>query len=172
MAHHSFEKGDVVRLKTGSARIVLTRIGGDSVCGFYPTPQGPQHPFTWRKANDFIRFEEEPPMTTTDPLYALKSDPTLMGRIIGTNSEGKKVFEIRPSNELKIVDAGDLEEILPFTIRIDGVHYSAPKDVFRKHDVLLWPTDGAIYTVDELDTKNRNPKTLPKGVRRLVTEEI
>lgn len=172
MAHHNFEKGDLVRLKTGTAKIIVTRVGGDSICGFYPTPEGPRHPFTWRKADDFIRFEEpEEPTTMAEALFALKSDPTIMGRVIGTNSEGKKVFEVRPTNELRVIPSDELEEVRPHTVKIDGCHYETRKDAFTKGDVLLMPS-GDLLVVEAIDTKSRSPGNLPSGIRRVVTEPL
>lgn len=51
MAHHNFVVGQLVKLKSGTMPITVSRVGGDSICGHYGKAK--EHPFNWRKAGAF-----------------------------------------------------------------------------------------------------------------------
>lgn len=166
MAHHNFEKGDIVRLKTGTAPIVVTAVGGDAIKGRYHP--GGEYPFTWRKADHFEKWQE--PITMANQLFALKSDPSIMGFVRGTNSSGSRILEIRPSGELKIVEKDDLEEVRPYTIGTnDGQHYECKPGLVEINDVLV--IHGDLTVVTALDTKSRSAKPMPKA-RRVSTTSL
>lgn len=171
MAHHNFQPGDVVRLRSGSAPIKVTGVGHTTINGKYKT--GQPFPFNGRPAHDFVLFETQ---ETLPMLYALKTDPKTLGTKIGQTSKGEFVIELKSPHpphpgEILFAMPGDLEEVRPHTIKVTGGQdYFAPADLFTVDDVLI--INNSIVTVIKVNSKSDGAKDLPAVVRRVMTQTV
>lgn len=165
--HHNFRVGDIVRLSTGNSPQEVTRIGGDSIQTKYLSSH--HYPTTpkWVKADRFVRFNSE---ETSTMLHTLKSDPTVFGTTLATNSAGFRVFEVRGTGAILLVSPEDLEEVRPHTIETNRGSYQTPPGLFKVGDVLT--ANGQLVLVTKIDSRSDTSHTLPPNTRRVVTEEV
>lgn len=104
-------------------------------------------------------------------LFTLKSDPTIFGNIIGKNSAGLSIFEVRPTGEIRVINHDDLEEVVPYTITMDtGSSYEAKAGAFVVNDVLV--LHGSFSAVKSINARNRKASALPSDTRRILTEAV
>ena len=132
-----FKVGDSVRLKNGTAEIEVTKVwvGANSAYldGKYVNSE---NYVTQRNQDDFVPYDGESKMTSTNKLYTWHHDVDLYGHYLATNSQGEWVMEVKGSGQIMAVAKDRVQEVLPYTIGVQfgdsktTYHYLADKDKF------------------------------------------
>lgn len=166
-----FNVGEVVKLKTGTAPIKVTRCNKSFLSGDYLNTS---HRIHWRTVNDFELhpdYNQKENTMNTQTLYQfnIADDQTFepkqhFGHHIGTNSLGQWIMEIKGTGKVVAVDKSTVEEVLPYTIGVrfnnNGItyHYLAEKDKFAVGFYLVMDSSASgwqIARVVEVDTKSK-----------------
>ena len=164
----NFKVGDSVRLKNGTAEILVTYVLGTYVYGEYVNSTntiGPRHP------DAFVHFTKDDNQKgkamNTNTLYQFSGDTTAtayFGNHIGTNSQGQWIMEVKGTGQILAVDKKDVEEVLPYSLGIkflngNGVvyNYLANKGKYDLGFYLMKDKMGetVIVQVVSLDTKSK-----------------
>jgi uncharacterized protein YodC (DUF2158 family) len=179
----NFKVGDSVRLKNGTAEVLVTHVSGTYVCGEYVSSTntvGPRH------QDAFVHFTKDDNQKgkamSTNTLYQFSGDTaatTYFGTHIGTNSQGHWIMEVKGTGQILAVDKKDVEEVLPYSIGVrfnnNGTtyHYLAEKDKFDVGFYLV--KDGSdsgwqIARVVSIDTKSKRATTDFKPIGKLAVD--
>jgi len=194
-----FKTGDKVRLKTGTSPIQVmevdyfhcanahtcppsykkARYGKTPMKGWYIRFQyfsslAYDEPRSWREANDFVYYDEQPKeqpeeATRMTDLYQTKKEPVRYGTYLITNSLKQIVLEMK--GEQGVVEAfnpDDIELVLPYSVslqrqRIEGgqealIHVVTEKGTVEVDDFLLELSTGYFWRVVKVDAKVKSPK--------------
>lgn len=138
-----FRVGDRVRLKSGTAEIEVTRVEtfhpqyyAYPVYYLYGDYVNSDNKVNRRSEDDFVLFDGESKMTSTNKLYTWHHDVDLYGHYLATNSQGEWVMEVKGSGQIMAVAKDRVQEVLPYTIGVQfgdsktTYHYLADKDKF------------------------------------------
>lgn len=99
-----------------------------------------------------------------DQLYQVKDTETF-GKIIATNSAGKKVVEIMGTGEVKLYDMNQLEKVIPYTVSVrfnttgKTYHYLCNKGQVDKDDLIIINGYNGYFTIAQIvavDTKSED----------------
>lgn len=110
----------------------------------------------------------------TKPLYQTKEEKPRFGTFLITNSKGKMVLEMKGrEGEIETFDPSEIEEVMPYTVHMrrfhgsdqqqESRHYEMVEGTVQVDDVLVQLSNGSIWGVVEIDTKNRNPTQTKNG---------
>jgi hypothetical protein len=192
-----FQVGDFVRLKTGSTKMkviaVYPDISGDTFieaeyvkskytsyasCSKFTKWINDLNPNVIVYSNDYnpkivSNFEKE----NKNMLYVTKNEgEKLYGTFLAKDSEGRLVLEMKNGvDKIKAFDVSEVEEVLPYTIKVKALfgreekHVSIKENSVKVGDLLFVYPD-YFYIVKELNTKYKSAEEF-KGVK-LVTEKI
>lgn len=100
----------------------------------------------------------------------------VFGQMIGKNEQGHLVLEVKGSGAIVVRPASEVTEVLPYTVSIKNTnsnitsHIEVAKGSVVKGDLLV-SSAGNIFTVVELDSKNRSAQS-SKGFRILETRKL
>jgi hypothetical protein len=172
-----FKKGDIVRLKTGTAPIRIEVVSGKYFTGEYVSSKTR---LVARSIEDIVPHEEynnvdtetetkgTNKMADNKTLYAIKVDAfstweaVVYAHYLATNSSGQWVMEEKGTGKIHTVDKKHVEEVLPYTIGIqflnDGgigktYNYFSDKDKYSVGQTFL--LGGSLVTVVAVDTKSK-----------------
>jgi len=170
--------GDLVTYREGKKPIVVTRVkttgtNDTRIDGKYEsgvTINGYYYYFKPYKQNN-NKIMKEQLFTWTE------NEQEVYGTKLAVNSAGQYVLEVKGTNAIITKNVDELVEVLPYTFMAKSgsteSHFTGTAGSLNKGDLLIQTsitTSSKIWTVKELDTKN---KTAKKFIgRRIVTEEI
>lgn len=179
-----FKPGDIVRLKAGRLPLEVIHTQGNFIKAAYMNSQYSHQYGSGIKTDKKSKFvlydqtikdgkpiEEEEPMSEKDILYTWgQNDTQKFGHRIGTNRDGKAVMEVRgASGAIEIVYPDFLEEVTPYTVlfrlvagndRPTTKHFAIGDENFLSVGDLILTTEGNLFIVEKLDTKQRSAKLL------------
>lgn len=160
--YHNFKVGDLVRLKGYFARQEIVKVKGTMLlCAYCSNPQRPK----WRSAFD---FEFCKPQSNEDLMKIYKTPDNQYGSPLTKDSQGRIVLELRGQAGVVAYPEDQLEEVVPYTVKIRDTHYEVPKDKLKVGDVLV-----EYGVVKAVDTKCRSAVELDLSqVRRVMTEAV
>jgi hypothetical protein len=168
-----FEVGDIVRLTTGEAHMEVWAVYSRSLTARYLVES--QYWQKNRRKSDFILVERKD-HKMTNQLYQVIGTQDF-GTMLAKTSDGKFVLELKPTGEIKTFDPKEIEEVLPYTIRLTGRDDNVTVDVIAKKGVVEvgdFVFDGPgfkLFRVSAIDTKSR--KAVEKhGLMKLLTEPL
>jgi hypothetical protein len=135
----------------------------------------PEYWNSWRKANDYEK-EKWPDEGQPDMSILYETKDGKFGTKIAVNSQGRFVLEMKGTGEVAVFDEKDLEEVVPYTVRLYDLFEEQPSHVQIAQEAGVVVGDllmsgRKFYRVEEVNTKNRSARKL-SGLRRLVTEEL
>ena len=169
----AFQPGDLVRLKNGTKPIKVTKThpSCNAISGYYLSSTR-EYPIVRRRAEDFTLVTKKVSKTMS-ALYALVSDPTIMGTIIARNQTNKAVFEERTApHTIHLLDDAELTKVVPYTVQLGQHHFAAPVGMLTKGDLLINPT-GDVMRVNAVDTQVEDARSMDiSKLRRVVTEPL
>lgn len=178
----AFKEGDIVRLITGKQPLRIVAISGSYLVTRYLSSGSDEHNRPLRRASDFVLHEsyikEAKKMAK---LYEIKKDggvdlhTPLFGTLLAENSAGQLVLEIKGTNEVKVINREDAEEVRPHTVTIcfsgrPPQSYRIPKDALAKGDIIV-NKQGDVGRVTATDTKQGNAGAL-RGAVKLASTPI
>lgn len=181
-----FQVDDIVKLRGGSAHQRVTRIerGGRISTKYLDSSYSQIN----RRASDFELVSTTEPkkskpkarpmedQTMTQKLYKVKnSDPEVYGSFLTENSQGKVVLEIRGTCEVKSYDPEEIEEVVPYTAKIEFAngqkhHYAVPAGRLQKDDIVVMGIH--LGRVIDVDTKQRSHRKPEADLRKVGTVAI
>lgn len=173
----TFQVGDVVRLKTGTAhqKVVRLRSNGRRMDTNYIETH---HFYSNRDCSDFtlVSGKEHKTMTQQPTLYKVIAEKDAYGTFLVNNSEGQMVLEMKgAAGTVRAFKKEELEEVVPYTILVrttDGnnQHYTATKGSVDLGDLLVWGTK--MGQVQKLDTRQGNAQELPAKIQKVATTPL
>ena len=187
---NSFKVGDIVRLKTGTAPIVIEITKGKYFTGEYVN-SGTR--VVARKIEDIV-LHEDYNNTQTEGNKDMADNKTLYeitltgasglgqvhyGHYLATNSSGQWVMEEKGTGKIHTVDKADVVEVLPYTIAIrflnDGgmgknYNYFADKDKYTAGQMFLM--DNSFVVVVDVDTKSKLATKDFKPTVEILTKKV
>ncbi len=168
--YQPFKVNDVVRLKSGSSPIVVSRVfpSRGTLVGEYiksGTPvDGPYSKFTYYKENE-TQQNGDYEMTDVKTIYEVTvDDKTLYANKLAVDSLGRWVMQVIGSSDIVAVDKKDTSEVLPYTISVrfssDGQVYNylnTDRDITTGFYITAAnsSTGFTIVQVTALDTKSK-----------------
>lgn len=177
-----FKVGDIVRLKTGTAPIEVTKATPHWVCGTYIKSKTEVY---GRDVKDFVMYEEKIKSTQgkdTMTLYQFTVNAdTKYGTYLATNSQGMSVMEEKGSGVIYTVHKDVVEEVMPYTIDVvflnstDTVYgYLAETNKYKVGDVYLLktPLGHSLVTVVKVDTKSKKATKDFNPISKITTETL
>lgn len=120
--------------------------------------------------------------TMTNQLYQVIGEETY-GYIIGTNSNGDTVFEVKGSGAICTLPKSSIEKVMPYTVGVKFINgannksynFFAHKDDFSVGDVVVNQNYGGVVLVVDVDTKSEGAKNWLTGsvlsVSKVVTAD-
>jgi hypothetical protein len=180
-----FQATDIVRLKSGKSKILVLAVKYFTCSNRDTIPPRPHErhrnlragwyikfvywsarnfvetDHKWRIADDFVHYEEI--QEVTKKLYQTKDGE--FGEFLTRDSQGRMVLEMKGSGVVKAFDKNDIEEVKPYTVKIEHVNGGEVRDYeFKKGsvelgDILLHLSTGRLFRVIQLDSKADGRKT-------------
>lgn len=115
-------------------------------------------------------------------LYQTKEEPPRFGTFLTKNSTGKIVLEMKGKDgEVEAFDKAEVEEVMPYTVKMkrmagnggnDVRHYECTEGDVKQDQILLQISNGQMWRVLELDTKQRQPHRSNNGFIAITGEAI
>ena len=173
MSKHFFP-GDIVHLKSGYAHSRVTHVHPllPLLRCRYLSCTSMQEPSPYRSFDHFSHVIQEPVPTMYLPrIFALKSDQTAIGTVLGHNSLGLALFELRANLQVLIIPDSEIEEVRPFTFKTHrGEHFAASPAQVTVNDILI--IGNTLHQVTQLDTRAPHYNPLPASTRKIPTLEL
>lgn len=193
------KKGDIVRLKTGQAPVVITALGNKMADYEYVFSGHRGHrrqidlvPFgefisdgTYPPIEEFVKepwvedhikeaitkhLEKIPNTESTKMAKLYQTEDNRFGTFLTKNSEGHLVLEMKgESGKVEAFPVDKLTEVVPYTVRIGGKHYEVSKGFLKKGDVIIDSQNAAIHVVEAIDTRASSSTALPSKFRMIPT---
>lgn len=182
---HTFNVGDIVRLKNGTAPITLSWVGYECFEGRHVN-SGKLIEGRLERLVPYENYYNGMPKITqpeketnmdTNSLYSYTdpvSNKTIYATYLATDSSGNWVVEGKSGEGIFSDNPDKFVEVVPYTVRLSingGSRTVIVKEgTFSVGDILFG--DGLFWTVTHLDTKKKDASPLGKGFRRVLTEPI
>lgn len=131
-----------------------------------------RHP---RDQHDFVLWEPEtedqPKEKMMTDLYQVRmqddNETPRFGTKLTENSQGQYVLEMKgEGGKVEAFNPTDLELVVPYTVQLvcvppndSGMHIQCEAGKLEKGDLLILESNGKMFRVAAVDTKNRCPKT-------------
>lgn len=191
----SFKKGDIVRLKTGTAPIRVEIVSGRYFTGEYVSSgtrvvARPIKDIVLHEDYNNVNTETETKgtnkMADNKTLYEMtlthdltNVDFVVYGHYLATNSSGQWVMEEKGTGKIHTVDKSDVVEVLPYTISIrflndngmgKNYNYFADKDKYTAGQMFLM--DNSFVIVVDVDTKSKLATKDFKPTVEILTKKV
>lgn len=123
----------------------------------------------YTKEFEIVSMNQEENESMENQLYQLK-DQEVYGFVIATNSQGKSVFEVKGTGEVKAVDKDQLVEVMPYTVGVKFLakaesqvyHFFGKEGELSEGDVIAM--EGySLAIVHKVDTKSKSATKWIKG---------
>jgi len=189
----SHRVGDLVRLNRGSTPMIVLHIDPDNVIWAVYANRDGNWPITkdhykdykhfasyHRHISGFTAWDGEPINKKWNYImprrYRSIAHPNISGVYMNTATNGDMILEL-DDGKIQVFKPHHLEEDIPDTFRVKATgnnyscHYQVPRGVTLQVGDILVSESASVYVVQEINTKNLNPKGVFKG-RRLITEAL
>lgn len=129
-----------------------------------------------RRESDFVHYNQptEEKETVMTDLYQIvgsegessEDHPKRFGTFLTQNSQGEYVLEMKGENgKVEAFPKDWLELVVPYTVQLvcvppneSGMHIQAEPGKLNKGDLLILESNGKMFRVAAVDTKNRSPR--------------
>lgn len=176
---HDFQKGDIVKLRNGTALQEVVGVKAHTISTNYLDTHHVQQN---RAAADFERIsrvsrksKSKPKKEDTEMTKALYKTPDdKYGTMIAKDSKGHFVLELKGGGGVQSFKPEDLEEVVPFTVQVNwmsnsNTHIEVPEGELVVGDIVVAGFN--LGRVTALDTKNRSPQSC-KDLRKVGTTKV
>jgi hypothetical protein len=110
---------------------------------------------------------DQPKETMMSDLYQTKDAEPRFGTKLTENSQGQFVLEMKgEGGKVEAFNPADLVLVIPYTVQLvcvppneSGMHIQSEPGKLNKDDILISTSNGKMFRVSAVDTKNRSPKT-------------
>ena len=182
----TFQVGDIVRLKNGNAPQQVRHVNhpARAISTVYLSTlhydDNPTCAYYDRREQDYVLLEAKPQSNPKEDhtmnqntLFQTKEEKPRYGHYIATNPEGRIVLMM--DDGYQDFEEKDIVEVLPHTVEIvfsngQTHHFALPAGKVEIDDIVVWGIN--LGRVKKVGTKNRNPKSEPKDLRKVATLKI
>lgn len=135
-----------------------------------------------RDQHDFELYHQltEEKETVMTDLYQVKGAVERFGTKLTENSQGQFVLEMKgEGGKVEAFNPSDLELVVPYTVQLvcvpptdSSMHIQCEPGKLNKGDLLIHETNGKMFRVSAVDTKNRSPKSGSMTFFKLAGESV